>query len=536
MIQKKRMKGIQNIGIILLLMIVSCAKRGYIDGGEKDITPPKLLYSMPKNESTHFDGNTIKLTFDEYVKLKGVDKQLIVSPPLSKMPFITPSVASKTITVKITDTLRPNTTYSFNFGSSIQDNNEGNVLEQFRYVFSTGSYIDSLYLRGRVVDALDMKPVSFASIMLYEINDKFTDSIIYKEKPRYVTNTLDSITIFNLENLKEGKYFLMALKDKNNNLKFDVKQDKVGFYSDTITLPTTELYMLKLFQEIPDFKSIRAYQASQNRIILGYEGNPEDVQVILKNGDDILNTIITPIQNKDSIQIWFPSLMVDSLALKIVKEDYKKDFSVKMKKQKKDSLVLKTEQNVLHLKDLFVINSTIPLVRFDESKMDFINKDSTKVSFRMVYDTLSQQLFYHFDKEPLEKYSLTLFPGAITDYLEMTNDTLQFHFTTKNTSDYGNLKLILNHVKTFPIIIELTNAKGAVLASAYSEEETIIDFINILPELYTVRIIYDDNKNKKWDTGNYLRKQQPEQVIYFSKQIDVRANWDVEQLIELPPD
>ena len=130
--------------LLFVLVLVSCAKRGSITGGDKDTIAPVLKASFPKNLTTNFNGKEIKLVFDEYVKLKNVNKQLIVSPPMKNQPDILPYNASKVITIKIKDTLKPNTTYSFNFGQSIEDNNEANPYSQFKYVFSTGTYIDSL--------------------------------------------------------------------------------------------------------------------------------------------------------------------------------------------------------------------------------------------------------------------------------------------------------------------------------------------------------------------------------------------------------
>ena len=216
--------------ILLALSVANCAKRGTITGGLKDTIAPVLKMSFPKNFSTNFKGNEIKLVFDENINLKNLNKQLIISPPMKQEPIITPTNASKFINIKIKDTLQPNTTYSFNFGQSIADNNEGNPFNQFKYVFSTGDFIDSLAIGGKIKDAYDKDAESFVSVMLYEVTSNFKDSIVYKETPRYVTNTLDSLKTFKLENLKAGKYLLVAMKDKNNNNKFNPKEDKIIHY------------------------------------------------------------------------------------------------------------------------------------------------------------------------------------------------------------------------------------------------------------------------------------------------------------------
>jgi hypothetical protein len=533
-------KYFRPVCIALAVILTGCAKRGTITGGLKDTIAPVLKNSVPKNYSTNFTGKTIRLTFDEYIKLKNINKQLIVSPPMTKAPEILPTTASKYITIKINDTLRPNTTYSFNFGQSIEDNNESNAYRQFKYVFSTGPYIDSLSLSGKIKDAYEKKAENFNTIMLYEIDEKYKDSAVYKEYPRYVTNTLDSATTFKLENLKAGKYLLVGLKDKNNNYKFDPKDDKIAFHKEYITIPNDTVYELELFKEVSPFRMLKPGQASGNRLVIGYEGKATDAKVALKRREESLETIVTKLPGKDSLQIWYKPIKLDaaiksdSLNLTVSKEKYTETFNVKFKNQKTDTLSLKANQiGTLPLKEKFVLTSTTPLTGFDPSKMQLINKDSIGVPFKTEYDEMKQEVAFNFEKEPMQTYNLKLMPGALTDYLQQANDTLQYKLETKNTSEYGNLRLLLENVRQFPIIVELTDSKGKLLYSEYSEGNTKIDFNLIKPELYTLRVIYDANKNKEWDSGSFLEKRQTEEVIYFPKEIDVRANWDVEQNFNL---
>lgn len=514
--------------------MASCAKRGSITGGLKDTLAPVLKMSFPKNYNTNFKETEIKLTFDEYIKLKDLKKQLIISPPLKNEPLILPTTVSKYLTIKINDTLQPDTTYSFNFGQSIEDNNEGNPYSQFKYVFSTGAYIDSLSLSGSVKDAYDKEVESFVSIMLYDVNDTFKDSVVYNENPRYITNTLDSLKTFKLENLKAGKYLLVAMKDYNANNKFNPKKDKIGFNKQFISIPTDSVQELKIFKEVLPFKAYKPVQASGNRLILPYEGETGDVKITLKNGVAILPTIITKFPKKDSLQVWFKPLKVDSLGMAIAKEKYKANFNFKIKTQKKDSVNISALQSgTLNFRDRFSLESATPLTKFDNSKIKIINKDSVAVAFTTKYDDFNQQLFFDFKAAPSENYTFKIMPGALTDYLERPNDTLNFKIATKNLSDYGNLAVNLQNVKRFPVIVELTNEKGDILATEYSENSAEVEFNLLEPALFWLRIIYDDNKNKKWDSGNYIEKRQAEEVIYFSKAIDVRANWDVAQAFDV---
>lgn len=524
----------QIITLSLLILTFSCAKRGAINGGLKDTLAPVLSSSFPKNFSKNSTPKEIKLNFDEYIKLKNVAKQLIISPPMKNAPEISPYTASREIKIKILDTLIPNTTYSFNFGNSIEDNNEDNILRQFKYVFSTGNQIDSLKLKAKVTDAIDLKTPSFVSIMLYEVNEKYTDSAVYKEVPRYLTNTLDSLKTVQLENLKPGKYRLLALKDENNNNKFDLKKDKIGFIKEFITLPNDTLYEIELFKQQPIFKIATTNQASGNKIIVGYEGKPNNPKVEIIKNKIKLPCIVTKFADKDSLQIWFKDAKTDSIKIKIINNNYTKLVDLKLKNQKKDTLTLTPKFNsTLPLRENYSLKASTPLLLFEPTKMILLNKDSIAVKFKTEYDEYNQEFKFLFSKEPLQKYKLKLFPGAVVDFFKSQNDTLTYNFSTKNTSDYGNLRVKLENVQRFPIIVELINKDGKVLHSTISEKNTEIYFDLIEPEKILLRVIYDDNKNGIWDSGDFILLRQAEEVLYFSKEIDVRANWDVEQPFNL---
>jgi len=217
-----------------------CAQVGMPLGGPKDTIPPVLVNSTPPNQSIHFTGNRIVLTFDEYVHLQDIQKSLNISP----VPKIIPNITSKlkTVSIKIRDTLQPNTTYSFQFGNSIQDIDENNPLHNFTYVFSTGSFIDSLTFNGSVVMAETGRPDSTLIAMLYKDLD---DSAVYKHKPRYAA-FLDSTGNFHFKNLAEGIYHLFALKDESG-LKMYNNPSQVFAFADSNIVISQEVKTAKLF-------------------------------------------------------------------------------------------------------------------------------------------------------------------------------------------------------------------------------------------------------------------------------------------------
>jgi len=218
------------IGLCYLLSVLGsgCAQIGMPTGGPKDTIPPVLLKSVPPNRTLHFTGNHITFTFDEYVHIQDLQKNLLVAPEPKIIPNITSKL--KTVSIKIRDTLQPNTTYSYQFGNSIQDIDENNPIKNFTYVFSTGSYIDSLQFQGKVILAETGKPDSTLLALLYNNLD---DSAVYKHKPRYVAR-LDSSGNFLFRYLAEGTYHLYALKDESGQKMYNNPSQLFAFADSAI--------------------------------------------------------------------------------------------------------------------------------------------------------------------------------------------------------------------------------------------------------------------------------------------------------------
>lgn len=516
---------------VLCLFIANCANRGNPTGGEKDITPPKIVKSVPENFSTNFNEKEIRIYFDEYIKIKNLSKQLIISPPMSTAPEITPlGTASKYITIKIHDTLAPNTTYAFNFGSSIEDNNEGNPFSYYKYVFSTGSYIDSLTVAGVIMDATVKKPDNFVTVALYEVDSTFTDSIIYKKKPTYITNTLDSITTFVLENVKAGKYLLTAMKDENQDYIFQQKSDKIAFNKTFIELPTDSIYHLTLFNEDLDFKSFKPRLLSKGKVSFGYEGDYKNMKIdLLTKTPSNYKSIITKDKEADSLMYWYkPKLETDSLRFKVSYKNTVIDtFDVKITEKKPDSLTIKGEPSgQISFNDNFILSASIPFQSINKDKISFIDKDSTLVPYTTKMDTLNNKITFLFDKQENSKYRIQFLPGAITDFFDNKNDTIQYIMQTKAYDDYPSARIILKNAK-YPVIVQLTTEDGEeVKSEIYSKEAKPLYFKYLKSGKYLLRVIHDENGNKKYDTGNYLKKLQPEHISYYPGVIEIRVGWD----------
>lgn len=517
---------------LIAAALMQCARRGRPTGGPKDVAPPVLLKAEPENMTINFNANTIRLYFDELVKLEDVQEQLIVSPPLKYMPNITPQGgANKFIEITIKDTLLENTTYTLNFGQSIVDNNEGNAYRFLTYVFSTGNYIDSLQVQGAIKDAFNRKADEFVSVMLYEIDSAYTDSTIYRKPPNYITNTLDSAVIFTLPNLKEGKYAMFALKDENKNNMFDQNVDKIGFNADTIAIPTDSTFLLTLFKEIPDYKISVPSLTARNKIIFGYYGDGKDIDITLLSPlPDTVITKVTKEREKDTLNFWFTPFEMDSLIF-IVRNDALQaidTFTVKNRKVGIDSLSLKANQSGnLGFNTPFNIQANTPLTAIDTSKINLLNKDSLAIDFTVVLDSIRSKIDFDFERQAEENYELELMPGAITDFFGSQNDTMNMRLRTKEYADYGNLTMnIIASLEDYPMIVQLTSEKGEIKQELYAEEPKLMEFNHIEPTNYLVRVIFDANGNGIWDTGNYLKRIQPEKVSYYPDVIEIRANWE----------
>ncbi len=529
--------------IIAAVVLVQCAKRGNPTGGPVDELPPVILRTYPDNYSTNFKNQTITIQFDEFVKFKDLTKQLVISPPLKTTPQITPQGgASKKIEITITDTLKENTTYVMNFGQSIVDNNESNAYPFFKYVFSTGTYIDSLTLKGKVSNALEYKTSDYVSVLLYEVDSTYTDSAIYKTPPNYVINTLDSLSTFTMENLKEGRYRMVALKEENSDLRFDSKRDMIGFVSEFVQVPTDKEYEIRLYKQIADKSLKRPTHESQNRIHIGYTGTMEGLKVSAVDASLIKKSRITKLEQKDTLQYWFqPSQKLDSILLKGSWEDYEEEFMVKLKDLKKDSLTVSKYGDFRLGKDI-QLTGTTPIEKIDVSKIALIDRDSTAVSFTTKLDSLKNVATIAFrsskksdvEKEENQQYTLNLFPGAVTDFFGAVNpDTLKLNYSTRSTKDYGNIFIKIEGGNEFPVIIQVVTTDLKIVAEQIATSNGTYDFLLVDPNTYFFRIVYDTNGNGRYDPGNFLLQQQPERVQYLRKEIILKANWDVNETINL---
>ena len=516
----------------LLLTTVQCAKRASPTGGPRDSLPPVLINASPKLNTVFFDKEEFNLTFDEYVTLKDISKQLIISPPLSSSQYKVYPVtgASKKVTLKLLDSLMDNTTYTFNFGESIIDFNESNPSSYLTYTLSTGATIDSLYIKGRVTDAFERETERYISLQLYPVDSIYKDSVIFTEKPLYVTSTLDT-TIFRFQNLRAGKYAIIALEDKAGNYFFDQNIDKIGFVDRLIELPQDSILDFRLFQEKANFFWDKPYFINEHHIALAYYGEREDESYkMVSQVPESFESLVTQNRETDTLDYWFRGAELDSLQFEFNIKDSLQIKTVYFKNPTPDSLVVdKNTSGSLRLLEKFELKTNLPITEVNSEQVKVTNIDTLPVPASLKIQENYDRITIDFEVIPNDRYEITLLPNALVDFWGNTNDTLVYRTSTKKIEDYGNIFLRVQHQSPHPYIIELL--KGDEVFRRYDTplEGGNYSFKLLDAAKYRVRLIEDANQNKKWDTGNYLEKIQPEQVIYYWKEIDVRANWDMNE-------
>ncbi|MBN2814632.1 MAG: Ig-like domain-containing protein [Bacteroidales bacterium] len=251
---------------LILLGFQGCAKLGSPTGGIKDVYPPSFIGSTPANRSTGFNGDRIDITFDEYIKLKNQTKEIMISPPMEKPPLV--RVREKTIRVSFEEELLPQTTYTLNFGNSLCDLNEENLLPDFEFIFATGDIIDSLSVTGKVVNAFDLKADQEAGIyiMLYE---SAADSAPLLEIPRYYGRA-NKDGLFAVNNIHPDTFRIAAIKDRNNNKRYDPGVEEMAFLDSLLVINAGNVVKQSFIKDTlkiitPADESLRAVRQNKPR-------------------------------------------------------------------------------------------------------------------------------------------------------------------------------------------------------------------------------------------------------------------------------
>ncbi|MBP7168957.1 MAG: Ig-like domain-containing protein [Bacteroidales bacterium] len=551
--------------VLVLLMFPRCAKVVSPTGGPKDTIPPVLVNSNPKLNATGFSGQKIVLEFDEFIQLKELQQKLLVSPPLKSKPQ--PKQKGKKLELELTDTLKPNTTYTFYFSDAVRDNNEGNPIKNFIFSFSTGQTIDTLTLSGRVLNAITNEPVENALVMLY---DSFTDTLPYTTLPNHIAKT-DKDGKYTLVNLKPIKYKLVVVDDKNGNYLYNQGSESIGFISYEVNPSdkNPKSISIRLFREELPNQIVTGYDRPERNILSlgfsrkpvgGFSLKPVD-RLKLKNwyvvepdnnGDTLKLWIVNDeIANRDTLMAILEYQKTDSLYRLKPQTDtlrflyYKEEVQQSKRKGKKDETAqvkkgftvgtsLPSDRMVIPNVP-FELTLPIPIRKADNTKISIFNTTDSiaEEQIKLKVDSLNPRIFrFEKDWKPNTSYKLNVLPGAFEDYTGQTNDTLMLEMIGADPEKYGILRINLTGVSK-SAVVELLSEKGIPVDARTIQGNGIVEFSFVKPGKYRLRFIDDSNSNGKWDSGSYLKRIQPERVIYFTDEktkgvINIRANWDSE--------
>lgn len=522
--------------VFLLLLLIGCAQVVAPTGGPKDTTPPKAVSYSPDNKSTNFTGNQITIKFDEYIQLKDLASQLVVSPPL-KYPLTTKIKKGRELEITIKDTLQNNTTYTFNFGDAIADINEGNKIPGFQYVFSTGSYIDSLKLSGHVQDAFTGDSQKGALVLLYS---DLGDSVPYKKLPSYCGRT-DANGNYNVENIKSGTYKLFVLA-KSEGYFYHPYSENIGYADKPIKIDSNCVANLSIFAETEPKLFVKKASA---------EGAGDVMIAFNKPADSLsINPFNLPKESKpytyiqysitgDTTHYWVNTPGLDSLRFVVSRNNkiidtaviYSFPGKVKNKKGAKPE-ALKISCNATNKQTDFDYHKPIelrsehPIMKYNLTRIFLIQHKDT-VPFKTDTLGLPFKLALNCVLKSDSTYNLTVLPGAFTDVFGMVNDTMKLSFKVVEPTFFGSLKLSLNLEKQSHYLVQLLDAHGSVYRQDTVDKNGSVNYDALPPQTYRLRAIEDDNRDNKWTTGNYLKHTQPEKVFYFAQPITIRSNWDV---------
>jgi hypothetical protein len=530
------MRSIAHYFVLLFFSLLawSCANQVAPTGGPKDTKAPEVTSLVPENHSVNFHAHEINITFNEYIQVKELSSQLVVSPPLKMVPET--RVHKKTLTVTLLDTLLPNTTYSMNFGKAVGDLTEGNAIDTLTYVFSTGDILDTLEISGHIVNANDQKPEKEAKVLIYRDD---ADSVPFKKMPLYFART-DEGGVFHIKNISAGEYKLFAIRETNNNYLYDSPDEWIAFTAGKVQAGASDVDLV-MFHELPKAHIQRVSSEEPGKVIVAMNRPIPDLRIALA-GDTAglgLDRLSMNAAN-DTVVIWYRNLLRDSLT--VMAGLAGKMDTVTLRLQKTDSKFLKKQKFALllnasagpqlpvNLNEPIVINCSHPIMAFSGDNMKLM-EDSLPVKFVSAgfSDDQHRFLVIQYPWKEGKNYSLTVPAQSMTDIFGLKNDTLQITFRAHNLIDYGSLKIKIG-ANNFPgeNIFQLVNEKGDVARQISISHDTTLLLEYLIPGQYKVRMVEDLNKNKKEDTGNYLQDLQPERVIFYPESLTIRANWDVE--------
>ncbi len=540
------------LGLLLCIaaLLTNCANESVPQGGPQDADAPKTVKISPPQKSLHFRATKIKLTFDEFLR-EGGFAQTLISPPTEKRPEF--HIEGRTLTVKFKSPLRDSTTYTINFADDIQDLNEGNKLSNFSYVFSTGDYIDSEQISGTVLIAKDNTPAKDVVVSLYSLD---SSNAIRKSKPLYFAKT-DAAGNFKIENIKKERYYIYALQDQNYNYIYDQPNELIGFSDSILDLTDSVKDQINLFVFEDNRRKLILNEAKAlapgylrfdySRPISSFKldaafSSPSDF-AYFNSTNDTVNYWYSKYYTKfDSIYATADSSHQDTLRmqLKFIDKDSlfsnPRNFLTVVNQQltfRKDS-TNKLSPGFQELNKAVKINFSRPIIEINDSARIEILEDSViyHVEPQVSIDEKTKMFVsIDFSKKEKTHYTITIPDSTFKDLFGTYNKILTYTFTTNTKDSYGNLRITLKteHPENYYVVKLLNQAEETVKEFFFTGNgERKVSAEGILAGNYKFVVIEDLNKNGKWDSGDFDRKQQPEKIFTYKDTYQLKGGWDLD--------
>ncbi len=546
--KKSRKQRFHSFFLLLLhcLVVLSCAQVTAPTGGKKDTTPPTVAKSSPENYSINFTKKEIKIVFNEWIlPLQNPKNQIIISPEI--LPFPKVEAARNELSIKWKDILQPNTTYSIFFGDNIKDNNEGNILPNFKFLFSTGSFIDSLQVKGRVQTMLSKFPDN-TYLLLYKEKE---DSVFTKKRPFYITKIKNDGS-FILENVKEGDYRIFALSDQNSNYYYDLPSEAIGF-TDSFYHIASNLDTLSFQLFMPEVADLRITE--YDRVIKGgifhitfnkeLSFNKDEITISLPDLKDVQPIAFQEKEN-GKLTVYLPKLDKDTGIIQLI---------IKNNNQLIDSLRVKTESkkyknpvpffndttayktlSVIETTPLKLVSTYRSLTDIDTAKIVLTDTAHTSIPFLVSRAEDMQTYQISAAWKPGMKYTLKVSDSALTDLVGNSSKSHEFSFSAVSVKKAGNL--LINYElpkKESSYILFLKDNSDKVLDKRILRDSQAvkIDYGLLFAGTYKVEVIEDLNDNGIWNSGSFTTKSLPEKIYKEIKPIIIKENWDAEETIKV---
>lgn len=530
---------------VISFLVHSCARVGSPVGGPKDTLAPRFLSSNIDTTRVNVkrDIHELRLDFDEYITLKDINKNLIISPPIKNIKRILPSnIANKFVLIQWADTLQANTTYNFNFGNSIVDNNESNILRYYNFAFSTGDKLDDTYISGEVKDALQIKKKAGSNenklvVGLYQVKDTMN----YKQKPYYITK-VDDDGYYELNYISPGKYKILAFEDENGNSVYDPGKEKIGFQKEPVDIQKSvsglnlSVYPSKKPVKYTEMKEIAG------GVLMLFDGHPEEVKVASLN-EKIKDVKITHRPKSDSVRIWF-----DAVKDNIGQEATEKLVFSHDKGLKKDSIYsasLFYKYNKKNAMDVFSDNgggSLAPKSDFKIASNYIVDKiDPAKWTLTIKGDSLTTlpftakisatnpyQIQVQSDFVSGKNYQLTIPKETVSSFYAKNTQSKRFDFEVDKVEEFGSLEFTLLNPPASKYWIQLMDESEKVVYQKYTKGDKV-KFDILKPAEYIVRILVDNNENNYWDEADFTTETFAEDAYVYYKKGVVRALWETRE-------